>query len=77
LDSFFSELYNIWFIDVIAIVQQNVFGLLVDTGSANTAVVTEECCAATSKVFYSCKDSSTCQSTPNIVEVNYISGSWR
>ncbi|KAK1930362.1 Beta-secretase [Phytophthora citrophthora] len=52
------------------------FNLLLDTGSANTAVVTAECCSLTNENLYSCSDSSTCVSKGTSVSVSYVSGSW-
>ncbi|KAL3669474.1 hypothetical protein V7S43_005866 [Phytophthora oleae] len=52
------------------------FNLLLDTGSANTAVVTAECCSLTNENLYSCSDSSTCVAQGTSVSVNYVSGSW-
>ncbi|POM81759.1 Pepsin-like aspartic protease A1, partial [Phytophthora palmivora] len=54
----------------------NSFNLLVDTGSANTAVVTAECCSLTNENLYSCADSSTCVDQGTSVSVTYVSGSW-
>ncbi|KAG6623077.1 Pepsin-like aspartic protease A1 [Phytophthora cinnamomi] len=52
------------------------FNLLLDTGSANTAVVTAECCSLTNEHLYSCSDSSTCVDQGTSVSVTYVSGSW-
>lgn len=52
------------------------FNLLVDTGSANTAVVTAECCSLTNENLYSCSDSDTCVDQGTSVSVTYVSGSW-
>ncbi|KAG7379024.1 hypothetical protein PHYPSEUDO_009156 [Phytophthora pseudosyringae] len=52
------------------------FNLLVDTGSANTAVVTAECCSLTNENLYSCSASSTCVDQGTSVSVSYVSGSW-
>eukprot|EP00644_Phytophthora_capsici_P017460 jgi/Phyca11/554999/estExt2_Genewise1Plus.C_PHYCAscaffold_670052 len=54
----------------------NSFNLLLDTGSANTAVVTAECCSLTNENLYSCSDSSTCVNQGTSVSVSYVSGSW-
>lgn len=55
---------------------QNQFNLLVDTGSANTAVVTADCCSLTNTALYSCSSSSTCAEKGTTVSVSYITGSW-
>lgn len=55
---------------------QNKFNLLVDTGSANTAVVTADCCSLSNTALYSCSASSTCTSKGTTVSVSYITGSW-
>jgi hypothetical protein len=52
------------------------FNLLIDTGSANTAVVTADCCSLTNENLYSCSDSSTCVDQGTSVSVSYVSGSW-
>ncbi|KAI9916550.1 hypothetical protein PsorP6_018222 [Peronosclerospora sorghi] len=52
------------------------FNLLLDTGSANTAVVTPECCSLTNRNLFSCTDSSTCMDTGITVHVTYVSGAW-
>ncbi|KAE9290306.1 hypothetical protein PF008_g25648, partial [Phytophthora fragariae] len=52
------------------------FNLLLDTGSANTAVVTAECCSLTNERLYSCSDSATCEDQGTAVSVTYVSGSW-
>ncbi|GMF20540.1 unnamed protein product [Phytophthora lilii] len=52
------------------------FNLLLDTGSANTAVVTAQCCSLTNQNLYSCADSSTCADQGASVSVTYVSGSW-
>ncbi|GMF34295.1 unnamed protein product [Phytophthora fragariaefolia] len=52
------------------------FNLLVDTGSANTAVVTAECCSLTNEHLYSCAASATCEAQGSSVSVTYVSGSW-
>ncbi|DAZ95665.1 TPA: hypothetical protein N0F65_002462 [Lagenidium giganteum] len=57
-------------------VGKNVFNLLVDTGSSNTAVVSPSCCSGTKSTLYSCSASSSCQSTTSTIAVNYITGSW-
>ncbi|RLN02951.1 hypothetical protein BBJ28_00000920 [Nothophytophthora sp. Chile5] len=54
----------------------NSFNLLLDTGSANTAVVTAECCSLTNENLYSCSDSDTCVDQSTSVSVSYVSGSW-
>lgn len=54
----------------------NSFNLLLDTGSANTAVVTAECCSLTNQNLYSCSDSSTCVDEGASVSVSYVSGAW-
>ncbi|CAH0478643.1 unnamed protein product [Peronospora belbahrii] len=54
----------------------NSFNLLLDTGSANTAVVTAECCSLTNENLYSCADSSTCVDQGKSVNVTYVSSSW-
>ncbi|KAG2907476.1 hypothetical protein PC115_g13941 [Phytophthora cactorum] len=54
----------------------NAFNLLLDTGSANTAVVTAECCSLTNENLYSCSDSSTCVDEGTSVSVSYVSGAW-
>ncbi len=55
---------------------QNNFNLLVDTGSANTAIVTANCCSQTSTSLYSCSASSSCVDQSETISVNYITGSW-
>lgn len=55
---------------------QNQFNLLVDTGSANTAVVTADCCSLTNTALYSCASSSTCVAKSSSVSVSYITGAW-
>lgn len=55
---------------------QNSFNLLIDTGSANTAVVTADCCSMSNENLYSCSDSSTCVDQSTTVSVSYVSGSW-
>ncbi|TDH72100.1 hypothetical protein CCR75_001250 [Bremia lactucae] len=54
----------------------NSFNLLVDTGSANTAVVTAQCCALTNEKVFSCQASSTCVDEGASISVRYISSSW-
>ncbi|GAB9476848.1 Aspartic protease 8 [Globisporangium polare] len=54
----------------------NQFNLLVDTGSANTAVVTADCCSLSNTALYSCSSSSTCANKGTSVSVSYITGSW-
>ncbi|CAH0493026.1 unnamed protein product [Peronospora farinosa] len=54
----------------------NAFNLLLDTGSANTAVATAKCCSLPNEKLYSCADSSTCVDQGTNVNVNYVSGSW-
>lgn len=54
----------------------NSFNLLVDTGSANTAVVTADCCSLTNENLYSCSSSSTCVDQGSTASVSYVSGSW-
>ncbi|KAF1329392.1 Aspartic protease 8, partial [Globisporangium splendens] len=54
----------------------NQFNLLVDTGSANTAVVTADCCSLTNTALYSCSASSTCVTKSTSVSVSYITGAW-
>lgn len=49
---------------------------MLDTGSANTAVVTADCCSLTNENLYSCSDSSTCVDEGTTVSVSYVSGSW-
>ncbi|TMW61957.1 hypothetical protein Poli38472_009450 [Pythium oligandrum] len=55
---------------------QNTFNLLVDTGSANTAIVTADCCSSTNTALYSCSASSTCADQSQDISVSYITGSW-
>lgn len=47
-----------------------------DTGSANTAVVTADCCALTNTALYACASSSTCVNKGTSVSVSYITGAW-
>lgn len=47
-----------------------------DTGSANMAVVTADCCSDTNADLYSCSSSSTCVSQSTDVSVTYVTGSW-
>ena len=54
----------------------NAFNLLLDTGSANTAVATSKCCSRANGKLYSCADSSTCVDRGTHVNVSYVSGSW-
>ncbi|TYZ57990.1 hypothetical protein PybrP1_010614 [[Pythium] brassicae (nom. inval.)] len=54
----------------------NKFNLLVDTGSANTAVVTADCCALTNTALYACAASSSCVDSKTSVSVSYITGAW-
>ncbi|KAL7994616.1 putative aspartic peptidase A1 family, beta-secretase BACE2, aspartic peptidase domain superfamily [Plasmopara halstedii] len=54
----------------------NSFNLLLDTGSANTAVVTAQCCSLTNENLYSCSASSSCVDETSGISVAYIRGGW-
>ncbi|CAI5739868.1 unnamed protein product [Peronospora destructor] len=57
----------------------NALNLLLDTGSANTAVATAKCCSLlpNEKLSHVLKDSSTCMDTQDTNgNIDYVSGSW-